>query len=113
MKPTIDEMAENRFSTPPSESPLIAWDDYADAHRWHFPVKGEYPPLKELADGGNYNPLVLVIWNHSDDYGHTSKMYALDRWCPEIKQWESYDDRNIIAWQHLPEPPKNSTEGAN
>lgn len=77
-----------------------------NSSQWHYCKSGDYPALVDLPDGSDYNPLVLVFWVSSDDYGHKSRVFALDRWCPELKLWEDHNRRGIVAWQYLPEPPK-------
>lgn len=79
---------------------------YDPKNKWHFCKNDDYPPLVELPDGGDYNPLVLVFWLQSDDYGQRSSVFALDRWCPELKLWEEHNRRGIIAWQSLPQIPE-------
>ena len=81
--------------------------DYPQPQKeWHYCKDGDYPQLVDLPDGSNYNPLVLVFWRSFDSNGKESKVYALDRWCPELKIWDEHNRRGIIAWQPLPEPPE-------
>jgi len=69
---------------------------------WHYPSKGEYPPVGEF-DATSH--LVLVFWWSTDCNGKKAKVYGLDRWCEQHKEWDNYPQRPI-AWQPLPEPPK-------
>lgn len=73
-----------------------------EANRWHYPSKGEYPPVGEF-DATSH--LVLVFWWNTDCNGKKAKVYGLDRWCEQHKEWDSYP-QHPIAWMPLPEPPK-------
>lgn len=108
MKQTINEMAENWFSKLPSarhargeikESFLIAYKDgYADAQRWHYPSKGDKPENKEM---------VFLYYRDADD----CKQFAFGYM--KYGFWYTTsgcidDDEEVIAWQYLPEPPKET-----
>lgn len=78
-----------------------------EAEKWHYPSKGEYPENVKLSEFASYNPLVLVFMYRYDDYGKAAKVYALDRWDREpFNEWEKFNKDKIIAWQYLPEPPR-------
>ena len=77
-------------------------DDAPTVDLWHYPSKGEYPPVGEFVATSH---LVLVFWWNTDCNGKKAKVYGLDRWCEQHKEWDSYPQLPI-AWQPLPEPPK-------
>ena len=83
----------------------VAWgydEGFYDATKWHYPSKGEYPPVGEF-DATSH--LVLVFWWDTDCKGKKAKVYGLDRWCEQHKEWDNYP-QHPIAWMPLPEPPK-------
>lgn len=85
------------------------YDDLYERTRWHFPAKGEYPENVKLSEWEDYNPLVLVFMYRYDDHGKAAKVYGLDRWEPESERWQYFRLDKIVAWQYLPEEPKEET----
>ena len=75
-----------------------------NVNEWHYPSKGDYPKCGEFDATSN---LVLVFWWSVDSKGKTAKVYGLDRWCEQHKEWDNYHSRPI-AWMPLPLPPKES-----
>lgn len=84
------------------------YDDLYERTRWHFPAKGEYPENRKIDNFHDYNPLVLVFMYRYDDYGKAAEVYALDRWESESERWQNYRLDKIVAWQYLPEEPKEA-----
>lgn len=73
-----------------------AFIDGFNADRWHYPSKGEYPPIGEHRVASD---LVLIF---CDDKGFM--VYHLDRY-NVYNEWEKYP-HNPTAWMPLPKPPK-------
>ena len=80
---------------------------YNKANKWHYPSKGEYPEDVKINEFEIFNPLVLVFFYHEDSYGNKVNVFGLDRWRGSpFNEWKTYYKYNVIAWQYLPEPPK-------
>lgn len=80
---------------------IEAWNARREKMVWHYPSKGDYPPVGKWEACSH---LVLVFWWRVDSTGKRAKVYGLDRWCEDHKEWESYGEP--AAWLPLPEPPE-------
>lgn len=73
-------------------------------HQWHYPSKGELPQLSKR---------VLVKAKYQEDV-YVGEVFSPDAFTVALKRWVLYaddgdyyySDKEIIAWQYLPEPPK-------
>ncbi len=78
--------------------------DFLKNHRWHYPSKGELPRFG----------IKVLIKAHSRDEVDVGSIFYPDAFTLSLKRWEIYtdnvdrfySDKEILAWQYLPELPK-------
>ena len=71
-------------------------EDLLKKQGWHYPSKGEYPPI------GEHRVASDLVLTFCDENGFM--VYYLDRY-NVYNEWEKYP-HNPTAWMPLPKPPK-------